>query len=488
MDALERVADRSAKVHGAKDEEGRGRGSPRSEKGVTQDPGETIVAIATPPGIAALGIVRISGPSAIAIGSALVRLPKGDGLEAIAPRAVSKVRVVDPVTGEDLDEALVVTMPGPRSYTGEDLVELSCHGSPVLLAEVVRNAIALGARLAEPGEFSRRAYLNGKMGLLKAEAVAELIGARSERAVRLAARALRGQSAGEISAARDQLVDLVAELEVALDFPEEEIGVSRADAIKRAVEIASSLARLIGRGRRGRAVQDGLTVMLTGTPNVGKSSLLNALLGSERAIVADHPGTTRDLVDGTLPLAGVPVRLMDGAGLGSPEDAIGAEGMRRAREALAESDLALVVLDQSRPISPDDRDIIRLTEGCARLVVANKSDLPAAWRDAVLVDCECSALTGSGLGGVAEQIRAWVERRTADDGDEGGFVASLRVLEGLERTCIMLRDAAASLQHAPIEAALVDLREGLVSLGQILGIEAGDAVLDRIFSRFCIGK
>jgi tRNA modification GTPase len=452
-------------------------------------PADTIVAIATPPGAGAIGVVRVSGARAVPLVSTLVRLGTPGGLEAAQPRVLHRAVLRDPLTDAELDIALVARMPGPASYTGEDVVELSCHGNPVLLGEVVRLLVASGARLADPGEFTRRAYLNGRLDLVQVEAVAELIGARTERAVRLAARQLRGALSGEVTTVHERLIDLVAGLEVALDFADEEIGMSRPEALKGARDLVGSLARLVSDARQGRAVQDGLSVMLAGAPNVGKSSLLNALLGTERAIVSATPGTTRDLVDGAVVMRGVPVRVIDGAGLGTPRDAIDAEGMRRARQCLAESDLVLVVLDMSRTISPADDEILALTARSQRLVVANKSDLPSPWDHGVAADCVCSALTGAGMAEVAERLNRWVDTRTTVDGDEGGIVASLRVLERLTAAKAALDRAADGLESGvPIEAVLVDLREALLGLERVLGIDADDAILDRIFATFCVGK
>src|SRR5437867_1757318 len=336
-----------------------------------------------------LDVIRVSGARAVPVVSTLVRLSTPGGLEASQPRVLHRAVLMDPLTHAELDVALVARMPGPASYTGEDVVELSCHGNPVLLGEVVRLLVASGARLAEPGEFTRRAYLNGRLDLVQVEAVAELIVARTERTVRLAARQLQGALSGEVTTVRDRLIDLVAGLEVALDFAEEEIGMSRCEALKGARDLMASLARLVSDARDGRAGQDGLSVMLAGAPNVGKSSMLDALFCTERAIVSSTPGTPPDLVDGAAVMRGVPVRVIDGAGLGTPRDAIDAEGMRRARQALAESDLVLVVVDMSRAISPAGDEILALSARSLRLVVANKSDLPSPWDQGVASGCAC---------------------------------------------------------------------------------------------------
>lgn len=450
---------------------------------------DTIVAIATAPGTGAIGVIRVSGLRAVEVVSPLVRMRGRESLSTSRPRVVHAVLVIDPESGAELDEAVVVKMLAPRSYTGEDVIELSCHGNPALLAKIVDLLLARGTRLASPGEFTRRAYLNGRMDLVQAEAVAELIGARSERAARLATRQLRGALSTQIAMIRERLLDLVAALEVALDFPEDEIGISAGDGRKRMCDLAESIERLSAGARQGRALQDGLVVMLAGSPNVGKSSLFNMLLEQDRAIVSPSSGTTRDLVDGARVIHGVVVRLMDGAGLGDPSDAVDAEGMRRSREAIAESDLVLVVLDGSRPLSAADREVLRLTSGQERLVVVNKSDLPASEQEAVLNEaCRCSALTGAGLERLRQMIDEWVKRRTGFDADEGGVTASLRVLEELENAGRALRRAADGMPEVPIEAALVDLRDALHALGYILGVEADDELLDRIFSRFCVGK
>jgi tRNA modification GTPase len=459
-----------------------------SQAGAPDPPVDTIVAIATPPGVGAIGVIRISGPHAVVQASPLLRLAGDLDLESARPRSLRRARVLDPVTGGQIDEALVAVMPGPHSYTGEHVVEISCHGSPVILGEIVRILVAGGARLAEPGEFTRRAYLNGRLDLIQAEAVALLIGARTERAGRLAARQISGALSTELRAVREAALDLMAGLEVALDFPEDEIGISRAVARARSEEMSAHLGKLSRGARRGRAVHEGLSVMLAGAPNVGKSSLLNALLGCERAIVSAMPGTTRDLLEGLLVLGGVPIRLMDGAGLGLPRDGIDAEGMRRSIDAVRSSDLVVVVLDRSRPLTEADHEVLRLTSGRERVLVGSKSDLPSGWSHEV-AECSCSSLTGMGLAEVRTRLENWVKERTAADGEEGGVVASLRVEEQLGRGCSALDRAALALREdLPLEAVLVDLREALAVLDQTLGIEADEALLDRIFATFCVGK
>ena len=445
---------------------------------------DTIVAVATAIGESAIGVIRVSGPDAIAIVAPLLRasLP----LAQFPTHALRRVAVVDPKSGERLDEALCATMRSPRSYTGEDVVELSCHGSPALLRLVVLWIVAGGARLAEPGEFTRRAFLNGRLDLARAEAVALMIGARTERAVALAARALAGGFSEQVRALRERLVDLIAGLEVTLDFPEEGVGHGVGAALAIVTALRDEAERWLGAAHRGRLVHDGITVALVGPPNAGKSSLLNALLGQERAIVSAVPGTTRDVVEGTIALAGVPVRLLDTAGIDAPRDPIEAEGVRRSRRAMEESDLLLVVLDGSIAL---DRQVLEETRDRARLLVRAKSDLAAHAEAAGLCDAQAvSAVTGEGIEALRERLAREVDLRAGAAGDEGGIVASLRQIELLNALHAALTASEAALGWAPLEVALVDLKEALTCSGAILGIDVGDTVLDRIFSTFCLGK
>ncbi len=380
-------------------------------------------------------------------------------------------------------------MRAPRSYTGEDVVEFSCHGGPALLAMVVTRLCRAGARLAAPGEFTRRAFVNGRLELARAEAVALLINARTERAVMLAARALEGDLGAKIRARHEALLDVVAGLEVRLDFPDDGVGTDLDAACACVERLADDLDGLVAAARRGRLVHDGVTVALVGPPNAGKSSLLNALLGRDRAIVAPTPGTTRDIVEGTVEIAGVPVRMLDTAGLATPGDAIEAEGMKRTRRALEESDIAVLVVDGSSA-GPSAQDAVDVALGERRaIVVRSKADLPphpaAVLReDAIAV----SSATGAGLPALLDRLAREVTRVIGDADDEGQIAASLRQIEGLGQVAAALRAGAAALQVQPLEVALVELREALQGTAGLLGIELGDAVLDRIFSTFCVGK
>ena len=426
----------------------------------------------------------MSGADAVAIVAPLLAAVRP--LAAFPSHALRRVGVVDPKTGERVDTALCAVMRAPRSYTGEDVVELSCHGSPALLRMIVLWLVAGGARLAAPGEFTRRAFLNGRLDLAQAEAVALMIGARTDRAVALAARALGGALSDQVRGFQARLVDVIAGLEVTLDFPEEGVGHDVGEARATVSALRAEAERWLEAARHGRVVHGGLTVALVGPPNAGKSSLLNTLVGHDRAIVSDVPGTTRDVVEAAIVLAGVPVRLLDTAGIDAPRDVIEAEGIRRSRRAMDESEFLLMVFDGS--VEPDQR-VLAETAGRPRVLVRAKSDLRAHAAAAALPEAQpVSALTGEGIEALRECLTREVERRAGASGDEGGIVVSVRQIELLEALRGELATAEAALADAPLEAALVDLNGALASAGRILGIDVADAVLDRIFSAFCLGK
>jgi tRNA modification GTPase len=454
------------------------------------DTADTIVAIATPPGRGGIGIVRLSGPAAQAIARRLTARPGDDeDDEDLEPRRATLARVNGPAGG--IDRVLVTSFPAPHSYTGDAVVEISAHGSPVLLRQIVASATAAGARLAEPGEFTLRAYLNGRIDLVQAEAVRDLVEAVTPAQARAAFDQLEGTLTGRIRAIDAALFDLTARLEASLDFPAE--GYHFVEASTAACEISAIVTQidaLLADAGRGRLVREGLHAVIAGRPNTGKSSLFNRLAGAGRAIVTEIPGTTRDLLTEVVDVHGVPVTLVDTAGMRQhPADAIEAEGIARAAGARAVAALTLVVLDRSAPLTADDRQLLEETEGSARVVIANKADLPAAagsW-DPGAPAVHVSALTGEGFDELHDAILRAMEASPEErdvpaitNARHADLLAQVR--RGLTRA------AAAAAVSVPEEFVLADVHEARALLEEITGRRHADAIVHAIFERFCIGK
>ncbi len=443
---------------------------------------DTIVAIATPPGRGGIGVVRLSGPLAAAIAGALT------SMESFEPRHATLATISD-AHHEAIDRAIVTRFPAPHSYTGEDVVEISAHGSPVVLQAIVAAAQAAGARLANPGEFTLRAYLHGRMDLVQAEAVGELIDAVTPLQARVAFDQLEGTLTARLQAMDAALLELIAPLEASLDFPDEGYHFVSPAATAAAVDaLLASLDGLLRDAARGRLIREGLTAAIVGRPNVGKSSLFNQLAGAARAIVTDVPGTTRDLVSERVDIEGVPVTVVDTAGLRvETADAIEAEGISRARHAGEIADVAIVVLDRSQPLTQDDRVVLEETAGRRRIVVASKCDLAGAWTRNDLESLPVSAVTGAG---VAELRTAMIA--AASEGDilrDRAPIANLRhvsLLEKARAAIVRARDAAAG--GTPEEFVLADLHDARGHFDDICGVRPPEEVLAAIFDRFCIGK
>ena len=451
---------------------------------------ETIVAVSTPPGRGGIGIVRLSGPHALDIGTGLVRL-RGTPEHARARRA----EIPDPDTGATIDEAVVTYFAGPRSYTGEDLVEIAAHGSPVILELLVRLAVRAGARLARPGEFTERAFLSGRLDLTQAEAVRDLIEAETLYQARIAAEQMGGALSRRIQPAKQNLVELIALLEAGIDFAEDDVEVTPdAEIVTRIDTISAALALLARSFEHGRLVHDGLRLAIVGRPNVGKSSLFNRLLERERAIVTATPGTTRDLVSDRLSLGGIPVEVVDTAGLREASEEAEVIGIRKSREALAEADVVVVVLDASVPLRDDEQHLIASLENRRAVAVLNKSDLTLTGSAELLAEralpvqaVSTSALTGQGIRELREMLTALVRNPSGES--ESGMLTSLRHFEAVSGALEALaaaRDAVAA--KTPHEMLLLDLYSALRHLDSLTGETTADDILNRIFSSFCIGK
>lgn len=443
---------------------------------------DTIAAIATPPGAGGVGIVRVSGPKARAIALGLTgRNPQPRKVNFGAFR--DKGRAI-------LDRGLSIFFAAPKSFTGEDVLELQAHGSPVVLNLILQRACELGARPARAGEFSERAFLNGKLDLIQAEAVADLIAAGSEASARAALRSLEGDFSRSVHALFEALVNLRAWLEAALDFPEEEIDFLSApqlsDGLRR---LDAQLADLLAATRRGVVLRDGLHVVIVGRPNAGKSSLLNALAQSERAIVTDIAGTTRDVLRETVNLDGIALMLADTAGLRESADTVEAEGMRRARAELARADVAILVTESAH-VESDLALLDACAPGAVRIVVHNKIDLSGeATRAETLANGEIhvwlSARTGDGLPMLREELKRLAGQ---GEGAQGAFSARTRHVQALEAVAARLRAAKEQLEHRTGELAAEELRQAQQALGEITGQFSSDDLLGKIFSTFCIGK
>jgi tRNA modification GTPase len=444
---------------------------------------DTIVAIATPPGRGGLGVVRISGTTASRVAGALLQLDA-----PLQPRHATFSRV-------KADQVVATYFPAPHSYTGEDVIEISAHGSPVVLRQILQDAITAGARLAEPGEFTLRAFLRGRIDLVQAEAVADLIDAVTPLQARAAFDQLEGTLTGRIGAIDRELFDLIARIEASLDFPDEGYHfVAAGEAATTLRDIERQVCALLCDAKRGRLIREGAQVAIAGKPNVGKSGLFNALLGAGRAIVAPLPGTTRDLVTETADIDGLRVELVDTAGIREGADEVETEGVTRARQTWTTADVVMVVVDGSQPLETADVELLRETSALPRLVVGNKHDLTPAWSSADVGEPVefVSSKTGDGLDALRRQLRSTLEGPRTSVGRDTAAVTNVRHAALLERARDALRRACESVDQpggpVPEEFVLTDLQDARAALEEVTGKRASEDLLRHIFSRFCIGK
>lgn len=457
---------------------------------------ETIVAIATPPGRGAVGIVRLSGPDAARIASAMIDRPgplqaRHATLARFAPAGATADAPPRNEIGRAIDRVLVTHFPAPHSYTGQDIVEISGHGSPVLLDHIVACAMRHGARLAQSGEFTLRAFLGGRLDLVQAEAVADLVESITPEQARQAFDQLEGTLTRAIGDIERGLFDLVARLEASVDFPDEGYHfVAPGEAAEKVGALIRQIDALLAHAKQGRLIREGGHAAIVGRANTGKSSLFNYLSGSDRAIVTAHPGTTRDLVTERVDINGIPVTLVDTAGLRAVTDEVEREGVARARQARAFAQVAIVVLDRSVPLHAADFDLLRETARTPRAVVVNKCDLPAAWDSGQLgveSPVEVSLLTGAG----AEALRPALARAfvTTELQRDTPTISNIRHIELLARARAALTEASArAVDATPEEFVLADLQQARGALEEITGRRTSADVLTHIFARFCIGK
>ena len=452
---------------------------------------DVIAAVSTPWGESGIAVVRLSGPGSLELAAPF--LVSGSPFAESAPRMMKLCRLVDK-EGNLLDQVLAVWFREPSSYTGEESVEIHCHGGGLVARLCLENLLKTGARPAEAGEFTQRAFLSGRIDLAQAESVLGVIRARSEEALKAAARSLTGEFSQKVREIREELITLSAHMEAGLDFPEEDIPpLDNREALKQARSVRDSLEELLNRSRSGRMLREGVRVALAGRPNVGKSSLLNALLQEARAIVTAIPGTTRDIIEEVLNHKGVPLRLVDTAGIRSPSNDVEAIGVERARRAFHEADIRIWVVDGSERLTPEDTRLAQEIAGVPHLAVINKSDLPLETRPAdmqsLLPDSEPLVISAALNTGVEELKDRLVSMAGGDAMTASGLNTTARQVNELQQATDLMNSAVASLAaQDPADMAAEALAQTRYHLDRLLGEAMDDSLLDTVFSAFCIGK
>ena len=456
---------------------------------------DTIAAIATPFGRGGIGIIRISGPLAEGITKKLFRARRpGNSLES---HHLYLGELIDPDCGQMIDEILLSFMKAPHSYTCEDVVEINSHSGHVILSRILEVILHHGARLAKPGEFSFRAFKNGRIDLTQAEAIVDLVNSRSEKGLVMASRQIRGDLKTEIEKLRQSVIGIIAQMEVAIDFPEEESEIlhSKETASRIKNLLVDPIKEIIAAHKRRKIWLEGITTVIAGRVNSGKSSILNRLLNEQRAIVTPIPGTTRDFIEATIDIEGIPLRLMDTAGIREVTDEVERIGISLTHKKFAEADLLLVVIDQGCALIRDDLDLIKKSQGRMSLVILNKMDLESKVDEIELKNAlntipsvKISALTGEGIGDLCKAIKDLV-MNGAEDISSSPLAPNLRQKAALEEACTFFEKAARNTKdNLPAELTAVDLNSGLQALGEITGETTHEEVFDRIFNEFCLGK
>ena len=457
------------------------------------DTTDTIAAIATPLGESGIGVIRISGSKAYDVGDAIFKSKSSLPLAQRRDRSIQYGLIVDD-DGKAVDEVILLIMKGPRSYTAEDVLEIQCHGGRQSLSEILGLVLRHGARLANPGEFTQRAFVNGRIDLAQAEAVMDVIQAKSAQGLTSAVNQLEGRLSRVVGDMRLHLTDFITRLEVTVDYPEEDLEDIEVPDIAGAIrEMERRLDDMLAESKSGRMMRDGVMAAIAGTPNAGKSSLLNRFLETERAIVTDVPGTTRDVIEEWISIQGVPICLVDTAGIRSTDDTVEQIGVRRAKEYMERADIILVVVDQSRPLQEEDRQILETARGRQALIVLNKEDLQPAFETEELQSyglplLSISASTGAGMGELKDAMLSLALQQ--------GLTAAQSALLANTRHIELVRQSREALQRAldtieagmPVDCAIVDIREAWELLGSITGDTVHDDIIEEIFSRFCLGK
>jgi tRNA modification GTPase len=457
---------------------------------------DTISAVATASGEGGIGIVRLSGSRAIAIANKIFHGKKGKKAEQVPSYCAAYGQVLVPETDEAIDECLLLVMRAPHSYTCEDVVEFQCHGGGVPLRRILELTLTNGARLAEPGEFTRRAFLNGRLDLAQAEAVIDVIRSRTDASLRMAVGHLSGTLSNKIKDLRHELLGMIAQLEAAIDFPEDDIEeLTAAEVRAGSVKLTDKLSGLLATAQTGRILREGLQTVIIGRPNVGKSSLLNALLREMRAIVTDIPGTTRDIIEEYVNIKGIPLKIIDTAGIRETNDVVEKIGVEKARELVSSADLILVLLDASESMTQEDREILAMLSSQPAIVLINKTDLPPQLDLAEVAALSggkkllnISVSEGSGLMELEEEIAKMVYSGQAVAG-EACFINNVRHTEALQKSLKHIEEAIFTIDQAmPSDCIVIDLRAAWEALGEITGDTVAEDIIQQIFSQFCIGK
>jgi len=450
---------------------------------------ETIVAIATPPGRSGIGVIRLSGPQALGIAARLTRQSE----DSFTPNHARHLELFS-VTDKVVDDAVVLFFKAPKSFTGEDVVEISAHGNPLVLADIIGETVAAGAIGAGPGEFSMRAFLNGKIDLSQAEAIGDLIGARTSFQVKLARMQMHGALAERLKPLKEELLNLIVQLESAVEFVEDDISTDRIDSIKqRIAKLVHQFDLLLGSFDFGKIVREGLKIGIVGRPNVGKSSVFNRLLKADRAIVTDIPGTTRDILTEGIEIGGIPVTFIDTAGIRESQDVVESLGIERSRSVIGDADLLLLILDTSEPLAREDMELIESCKGLKHLLILNKSDIQSAWglADVGITNGHSytiSAKTGEGIDELMRSLESRIKLAFHADGSDP-IVTNARHHASISVARNGLVEATEAMDAGlSEEVALVGLHLALRSLGEITGETIIDDILNKIFGTFCIGK
>ncbi|WP_413628033.1 tRNA uridine-5-carboxymethylaminomethyl(34) synthesis GTPase MnmE [Fructilactobacillus vespulae] len=457
---------------------------------------DTIAAISTAPGVGGISIVRISGSDALTIAEKIYR---GKDLSQVATDTINYGHIIDPNQDDTrIDEVMVSVMRAPKTYTKEDIIEINCHGGIQVTNRVLQLILRNGARMAEPGEFTKRAFLNGRIDLSQSEAVMDLIDAKTDEARKVALNQLDGSLSAKIRKMRQTLVDTLANVEVNIDYPEYDGAeeVTSKMLLERSIKVKAEIEDLLATAQQGKVLRDGLNTVIVGRPNVGKSSLLNKLLHEEKAIVTDVPGTTRDVLDEYVNVAGVPLHLIDTAGIRDTTDKVEKIGVDRSRAAIAKADLVLLVLNSSEQLTDEDRELLELTQGSKRIVLLNKTDLPAKIDLAQLKEkyqiqesIKTSAMTFSGTKDLETAISELFFKKGIASTQNNVMVTNARHISLLQQASDAMQTVINGVENGlPVDIAQIDLQSAWDFLGEITGDSYDDELMDQLFDQFCIGK